>query len=98
MALMPYGFGYMSAGAAEKLAKTRADSAVVAVLAPECAAKFRALPDYAAKREALEKASSYQRSDMFPKELVTLPGQSYTDTDLVTACTAAVLKMKAAAN
>ena len=98
MAFMPYGFGYISAGAAEKIAKTRTDDAVVAVLTPECAAKFRALPDYAAKRDALEKAPVYQRSDMFPKELVTLPGQSYTNSDLVAACAAVVLKMKAAAN
>jgi hypothetical protein len=98
MVLMSYGFGYMSPTAAEKVAKTRADQAVVAVLTPECAAKFRALPDYVAKRDALEKASTYQRSGMFPKELVTLPGQSYADSDLVNACTAAILKMKAAAN
>lgn len=98
MALMSYGFGYMSPTAAEKIAQTRADTAVVAVLAPDCAVKFRALPDYAAKREALATASSYQRSDLFPKELVTLPGKSYTDSDLVTACSAAILKMKAAAN
>ena len=98
MALMPYAFGYISSGDAEKIARTRTDNAVVAVLTPECAAKFRALPDYAAKRAALEKASSYQRSEMFPKELVTLPGQSYSNSDLVSACTEAVLKMKAAAN
>jgi hypothetical protein len=98
MVLMSYGFGYMSPTAAEKVAKARADQAVVAVLTPECAAKFRALPDYVAKRDALEKASTYQRSGMFPKELVTLPGQSYADSDLVNACTAAILKMKAAAN
>jgi hypothetical protein len=47
---------------------------------------------------ALEKAPVYQRSDMFPKELVTLAGQSYTNSDLVAACAAVVLKMKAAAN
>jgi hypothetical protein len=98
MALMPYAFGYISAGDAEKIAKTRTENALVAVLTPECAAKFRALPDYAAKRDALEKAPSYQHSGMFPKELVSLPGQSYTNSDLVAACAAVVLKMKAAAN
>ena len=75
-----------------------ADSAVVAVLAPLCAAKFRELPDYLAKRAALEKVSAYERRDMLPKELVTLPGKSYTDADLASACTEAVLKMKAASN
>jgi hypothetical protein len=56
------------------------------------------LPDYAAKREALEKASGYQLRDIFPKEWVTLPDQSYANTDLATACAEAVLKMKAATN
>ena len=98
MALMSYGFGYMSPSATEKIAKTQSDAAVIAVLAPACAAKFRELPDYAAKRAALEKASDYQRSDIFPKELVTLPGKTYTDADLASACTEAVLKMKAASN
>ena len=98
MALMSYGFGYMSPSATEKIAKTQSDAAVIAVLAPACAAKFRELPDYAAKRAALEKASDYQRSDIFPKELVTLPGKTYTDAGLASACSEAVLKMKAASS
>jgi L-asparaginase/Glu-tRNA(Gln) amidotransferase subunit D len=98
MVLMSYGFGYMSPSAAEKVAKTQSDAAVVAVLAPVCAAKFRELPDYAAKRAALEKASAYERRDIFPKELVTLPGKTYTDADLASACSEAVLKMKAASS
>jgi len=98
MVLMSYGFGYISPSGAEKMAKAESNKAVIAVLAPACAAKFRALPDYAAKRAALEKASSYERRDVFPKELVTMPGQSYADTDLTEACTEAVLKIKAASN
>lgn len=95
---MSYGFGYMSPSAAQKMAKTQSDTAVVAVLAPVCAAKFRELPDYAVKRAALEKASAYERRDIFPKELVTLPGTTFTDADLASACTEAVLKMKAASS
>jgi hypothetical protein len=98
MVLMSYGFGYTSPGSAEKVAQQRADGAVVAILAPGCAAKFRMLPDYTAKREALEKAAAYQRSDVIPKELTTLPGKSYTDSDLVAACSAEILKEKAASN
>jgi hypothetical protein len=98
MALMSYGFGYMSPSSAEKIAQQRADSAVVAVLAPQCAAKFRTLPDYTTKRDALEKAAGYQRSDLIPKELVTLPGKGYPDSDLVAACSAEIFKEKAAAN
>lgn len=98
MVLMSYGFGYISPSAADKIAKTRSDTAMIGVLAPVCAAKFRELPDYAAKRAALEKASAYERRDVFPKELVTLPGQSYADPELMSACSEAVLKVKAAAN
>lgn len=98
MILMSYGFGYMSPSAAEKMARTQIDAAVVAVLAPVCAAKFRELPDYAVKRAALEKASAYERRDLLPKELVTLPGKTYTDADLASACAEAVLKLKAASN
>jgi hypothetical protein len=98
MVLMSYGFGYTSPSSAEKVAQQRADGAVVAILAPGCAAKFRMLPDYVAKREALEKAAAYQRSDVIPKELTTLPGKSYTDSDLVAACAAEILKQKTASN
>jgi hypothetical protein len=97
MALLSYGFGYMSPTAAERIARIRSDTAVIAVLAPACAVKFRELPDYAAKRAALEKASAYERGGIFPKDLVSLPGQSYANSDLVAACTEAILKMKTAA-
>ena len=96
MILMSYGFGYVSPTAADKIAKTQSEAAVVGVLAPVCAAKFRELPDFTAKRAALEKASMYERRDIFPKELVTLPGETRPDADLASACSAAVLKMKAA--
>ena len=86
----------MSPTAADKIAKTQSEAAVVSVLAPVCATKFRELPDFTAKRAALEKASMYERRDIFPKELVTLPGESRPDADLASACSAAVLKMKAA--
>jgi hypothetical protein len=98
MTLMSYGFGYMSPSSAEKIAQQRTDSALVSVLAPECAVKFRALPDYTTKRAALEKAAAYQRSDLIPKELITFPGKGYPDSELVAACSAEILKEKAAAN
>ena len=49
---------------------------VIAALAPVCADKFRALPDADAKKVALSKVDSWKRRDEFPKELVTLPGES----------------------
>ena len=44
MFLLSYGFGFMSRATAEKLATTSSEKAVIAVLAPACADKFRALP------------------------------------------------------
>ena len=53
MLLLSYGFGFMSRTTAEKLASTSSERAVIAVLAPVCADKFRALPDVAARTATL---------------------------------------------
>jgi hypothetical protein len=53
MLLLSYGFGFMSRNTAEKLASTSSEKAVIAVLAPVCADKFRALPDVAARTATL---------------------------------------------
>jgi hypothetical protein len=79
IATMFVGFywGAWSLGStADKMAKERSDLAVVSALAPVCADKFRALPDAEAKKVTLSKVDSWRRRDEFPKELVTLPGES----------------------
>ncbi len=81
-----YWGGWTLPSTAEKMAKDQASSAVVAVLAPVCAEKFRALPDTDAKQAALIKVDSWKRRDEFPKEFVTLPGETYPSTALVDAC------------
>ena len=53
MFLLSYGFGFMSRKTAEELASTSSERAVIAVLAPVCADKFRALPDAAARTATL---------------------------------------------
>jgi hypothetical protein len=53
MFLLSYGFGFMSRTTAEKLASTNSERAVVAVLAPVWADKFRALPDVGARTATL---------------------------------------------
>src|SRR3981081_3288809 len=81
VATMFVGFnwgGWSLGSTADKMAKERSDLAVVAALAPVCAEKFRALPDADAKTAALSKVDSWKRRDEFPKEFVTLPGDSYT--------------------
>jgi hypothetical protein len=50
-----------------------------------CVDKFHALPDAEAKQAALSKLESWKRRDEFPKEFVTLPGESYPSAALVDA-------------
>jgi hypothetical protein len=72
---------------------TQSERAVVAALAPVCADKFRALPDAAAKTIAL----SWKRGEEFPKDFVTLPGETYPSSALVYACSTLLLAPKSAA-
>jgi hypothetical protein len=93
MLLLSYGFGFMSRTTAEKLASTSSEKAVIAVLAPACADKFRALPDVVARTATLvaNKDNSYKMREAFPEAMITLPGKSYADSDLTAACAGLVL-------
>ena len=88
--------GWSLASTADKMARERSDLAVVTALAPGCADKFRALPDADTKKIALSKIEPWKRRDEFPKELVTLPGESYPNTALVDACYALLVAPKSA--
>ena len=94
MLLLSYGFGFMSRTTAEKLASTSSERAVIAVLAPACADKFRALPDVAARTATLvaDKDNPYKMREAFPETLITIPGKSYTDSDLAAACAGLILR------
>jgi hypothetical protein len=92
-----YWAGWSLASTTDRTAKERAESAVIAALAPVCADKFRALPDAEAKTVALSKVESWKRRDEFPKELVTLPGESYPSSALVEACYTLLVGAKSAA-
>jgi hypothetical protein len=98
VATMVVGFywgGWSLRSTADKL-KERSEVAVVAALAPVCAEKFSALPDSAAKKVALSKVDSWKRRDEFPKEFVTLPGDSYPSSALVEACYTLLFPAKSA--
>jgi alpha/beta superfamily hydrolase len=100
-ATMVIGFswgGWSLSSTAETMAKQRSERAVVAALAPVCADKFRALPDAEAKKVALSKVDSWKRRDEFPKEFVTLPGESYPNSALVDACYTSLAPKSAALN
>ena len=88
--------GWSLGSTADKMAKEQSELAVVAVLAPVCADKFRAQPDAAAKTVALSKVDSRSRSDQFPKEFVTLPGETYPSSALANACYALLMAPKSA--
>jgi hypothetical protein len=92
-----YWGGWSLGSTADKMAKERSDLAVVAALAPVCVDKFRALPDAEAKQAALSKIDSWKRRDEFPKELVTLPGESHPNSALVDACYTLLVAPKSAA-
>ena len=100
IATMVVGFywgGWSLGSTADKMAKERSNLAVIAALAPVCADKFRALPDALAKQAGLSKIESWKRRDEFPKEFVTLPGESYPSSALVDACSTLLLAPKSAA-
>ncbi len=88
--------GWSLSSTADKMAKERSDLAVVAALAPVCADKFRAQPDAAAKTIALSKIDSWKRADEFPKESVTLPGETEPSSALVDACYVLLMAPKSA--
>lgn len=91
-----YWGGWSLGSTADNMAKEQSKLAVVAALAPVCADKFRALPDAEAKKIALSKVDSWKRADEFPKEFVTLPGETYPSSALVEACYALLLAPKSA--
>ncbi len=90
MFLLSYGFGFMSRKTADELASTSSERAVIAVLAPVCADKFRALPDAAARLVA-DKDDYYKMREAFPEAMITLPDKSYPDSDLTAACAGLIL-------
>ena len=88
--------GWSLGSTADRMANQRSELAVIAALAPVCADKFRALPDAEAKKVALSKIDSWKRRDEFPKEFVTLPGESNPSSALVDACYTLLVAPKSA--
>jgi len=93
MWLLANVFGFMSTSTAEKLAATKSETAIIAVLAPVCADKFGALSDVSTRTATLvaEKDNTFKMRAAFPETLITLPGKTYPDMDLTAACAALIL-------
>jgi hypothetical protein len=92
IALAIVGFtwgGWVTGGTAESKATERANSAVVAALAPVCAERFKNTADAAANLTALKKIDSWSQGDYVEKGgWATLPGshQPAQVTEVAKAC------------
>ena len=80
-------FGWTLGGTAERMAKERAQAAVVDALAPMCVARFRQQADAPAKMTEFNKASSWDRRSIIEKGgWATIPGTNTPNSDVATAC------------
>ncbi len=98
VALAIYGFtwgGWVTGGTAEKMAKQRGETAVIAALTPFCVAKFKASADAATHLAALKKISySFEQGSYVEKGgWATLPGSDKPNSDVARACAEALGKI-----
>ena len=79
--------GWTLGSAAEKMATERAETAVVAALAPICVANFQQQTDAAAKLVAFNKISSWDRRAVIEKGgWATMPGSNTPNSAVASAC------------
>jgi len=90
IALAVIGFsygGWVTGGNAAQMAQERADAAVVAVLAPICADRFRQQPDAAARVASLKAVNSWQQGAVIEKGgWATMPGDGSPNPAVARAC------------
>jgi hypothetical protein len=79
--------GWTLGSTAEKMATQRAETAVVAVLAPICVEKFQQQTDAAANLVAFKKISSWDRRGAIEKGgWATMPGTDKPNSAVASAC------------
>src|SRR5216683_5416430 len=79
--------GWTLGSTAERMAKERGQTAVVAVLAPICVEKFQHQADAATKLIEFNKVSSWDRRSIIEKGgWATAPGSDTANSAVVTAC------------
>jgi hypothetical protein len=90
IAMMIVGFwamGWTTGGTADRMARDRADSAVVAALLPFCVANADRDPDLTKLAKVKAEQSSYSRSQLVSDSgWATLPGMTTPDHGLASAC------------
>ena len=88
--IMILGFwqmGWVTGGTADRMARNRADTAVVSALVPFCVANAERDPDRAKLANLKTEQSSYNRNQLVSDSgWATLPGMSSPDRELVSAC------------
>jgi hypothetical protein len=91
--------GWMTGGAATKLADERADTAVVAALTPICVEKFMQNSDAKANLAALQKISTNWEQGQYLEKggWATRPGATSSDYHLARACAEKLVQLKTAA-
>jgi hypothetical protein len=92
--IMILGFawwGWVLGSTAERMAKERADSMAVSLLAPVCVDRFMAQPDKWAEFQS----SSWRQQEIVEKSgWATIPGSSAANSALAKACVAGLAKQK----
>jgi hypothetical protein len=83
-----WAFGWTLGSTAERMARDRADAAVVDALTPVCVARFEAQADAAARLTEFKKIStSWDRQSFIEKGgWATIPGGTAPNMDVATAC------------
>jgi hypothetical protein len=85
--------GWTTGSSAEKMAKQRAESAVVLALTPGCVAKFNAAADAVVQLATLKKTNSWEQGSYIEKGgWATAPGATAANSDLARACAAELTK------
>lgn len=79
--------GWVTGGAAEKMAQVRAQEQVTQALVPICVDNASMDPDRDVKFQAIQKAASYNRfTEVMEAGWATMPGESSADQRLARAC------------
>lgn len=86
--------GWVTGGTAAEMADKRAKSAMVAALAPICAAKFQEDSSFDAKLSELTETRAYQRAAFIENGgWATMPGSEKGDRDVAKACAEMITKL-----
>ena len=90
--LLAAGFGWMSAGSAEKKAGEEAEAAVSAALTPICVARFQQDAESETKLQALKDESTWKQAAYVVKQgWATMPGHDTPEQRIAKACANQIL-------